>query len=297
MVKKFNYKALEIEYFESRNAKIAVRTIGVGPPLIFVHGWPVHGYTWRFLIPKLSAHFKCYILDMPGLGDSQWSKQTDFNWVIQAKRLLDFIRHYQLKNFSMIGNDTGGSIVRIAAIELDEEIKTTLKNLILINTEMPNHRPPFIPFYQFAAKLPLAKMTFRMLLHNKRWISSRFGFKGFYSDKNLLNHPDYIMKPYIQPALKDTKQLAGVLEYLKGCDMTISDTFDTRHSEIKANVLLVWGEDCPVFPVEMAREMTKQFNHGSFRTIPRACFMPHEEKPNLVFAEIAKFLKLEAFAQ
>jgi len=289
--KKVKYADLNINYFESRKASLAIRTVGEGPPLIFVHGWPLHGYSWRYIIDDLSKIFTCYIVDMPGLGNSKWNKNADLNWNTQAKRLIDLIRHYKLKNFSFIAHNSGASISRIVAMELDSSLKKEFKNLILINTEMPNHRPPYIPFYKFAAKLPFAKSSFKLLLKSKTYIKSKFGFGGFFHDKTLLDNPEYFTDPYVNPCLKDPKRLEGSLQYLIGCDMQITDTFVTRHKEIEAKILLIWGENCPVFPIEIAEKMVGQFNNAVFERIPDCNFLPHEEKPNLVLSAVFKFLK------
>lgn len=55
-----------------------------------------------------------------------------------------------------------------------------------------------------------------------------------------------------------------MLEHLVGCDLKLSDTFAIRHKEITANVLLIWGENYPIFPVNLVEVMSKQFNDATF---------------------------------
>lgn len=287
----FAYSSLEVNYFESRGASLAIRIVGQGPPLILLHGWPLHGYSWKYVLPKLSKHFKCYVVDMPGLGNSKWTQKTDFHWIVQANRIIDLIKHYNLKGFSFLAHNTGASIARIAALELDADLKKEFKNLIAINTEIPYHRPPYIPFYQMTAKLPLSDYVLGLLMKNQLYIKSKFGFGGFYQNKKLLDSENYFTKPYISPLLTDRKRLKGVLKYLVGCDLKISDTFATRHKEITANVLLIWGENCPIFPVSLAEKMSEQFTSATFQKISNCCFLPHEENPELVLSIIIKFLE------
>ena len=65
------YKNAQIKLHKIDDASIAVRVYGQGPALILVHGFLVHGYTWRKMLPKLAEKFTCYVLDMPGFGDSE----------------------------------------------------------------------------------------------------------------------------------------------------------------------------------------------------------------------------------
>ena len=129
-----NYSDIAIRFFESNGAKLAIREVGEGCPLVLVRGWPVTGYIWRFLIPALSQHFKCYILDLPGLGDSDWNDKTDFYWEVQADRIVDLISSEGISEVSLIANDRGGAIARLVAIELKQKVK----HLILTNAEIPN---------------------------------------------------------------------------------------------------------------------------------------------------------------
>ena len=49
---------------------------GEGPDLFFVHGWPLTSATWRELVPSLSEHFTCHLIDLPGTGESEWDADS-----------------------------------------------------------------------------------------------------------------------------------------------------------------------------------------------------------------------------
>ncbi|MEZ5180339.1 MAG: hypothetical protein R2702_00415 [Acidimicrobiales bacterium] len=46
--------------------EVAVRTVGSGPDVLFVHGFPVSGATFRTLLPHLAEHVTCHVIDLPG---------------------------------------------------------------------------------------------------------------------------------------------------------------------------------------------------------------------------------------
>lgn len=127
------------------DATIAVRVFGQGPAIVFIHGYPVHGYTWRKLLPTLAENFTCYVIDLPGLGDSDWTGETDFTFTAQAHRLDILFQQLDLKYYALIAQDTGAPIARLVALLQAEKVS----KLAVINTEVPNHRPPWIRFYQF----------------------------------------------------------------------------------------------------------------------------------------------------
>ena len=72
-------------------ARVAYRCVGTGPALVFVHGWPLSGFTFRKLLPYLVDHFSCYLIDVPGGGDTVWTAATDFSWPGQAFTLKAFL--------------------------------------------------------------------------------------------------------------------------------------------------------------------------------------------------------------
>ena len=61
-----------------------VASIGAGPTILFLHGFPELWYSWRHQMLSLSARsFRCVALDMRGYGDTDggnlWSQIHFFN--------------------------------------------------------------------------------------------------------------------------------------------------------------------------------------------------------------------------
>src|SRR5687768_8844553 len=144
------FYSAKVELREIEDATIAVRRFGNGPHIVFIHGYPVNGYTWRKLLPALSKDFTCIVLDLPGLGASQWTEHTDFTFTAQTKRIALLLDLLNINRCSLIAQDTGATLARMLILKKPEKVKS----LILFNTEIPGHRPPFIPLYQKLAKLP-----------------------------------------------------------------------------------------------------------------------------------------------
>ena len=267
-----------------KDATIALRVFGQGPALVLIHGFPVHGYTWRKLLPTLAEQFTCYVVDLPGLGDSGWSSATDFSFTAQAHRLTLLFQSLKLFHYSLIAHDTGATIARLIAIAEPERVA----KLVLINTEIPEHRPPGIWLYRLVQKLPGAGSIFSMLLRRTWFVRS--SMREFYSESGLLDDPSYL-EPYIKPLITSSKRMAGALAYLHGIDWEIIDGMRQAHAEIKAATLFLWGEDDKTFPVELAEEMCRQLNsETTFVRIKKASLMPHEEQPEVVLKHLMLFL-------
>ena len=281
------YKNISLQKIKIEDVSIGLRQIGSGTNLVFIHGFPTHGYTWRKLIPKLSENYKCHILDLPGLGDSNWTDKTDFKSSSQARYIVKLLEQKKIEKYSLIAHNSGATIARVIAITQNSKVE----NLILLNTEIPFHRPPWIPLYQKMGLLPLIPFLIRKLLGQKWFVESPMGFREFYSDKTLLNTEENIL-PYLDPVIKSSKKTIGAFKYLRGIDWQLIDEFEELHKQIKANVLFIWGEDDKTFPIELGKRMITQFNSKiEFVTIKNASLLPHEEKPAAVLEAIRKFIK------
>jgi len=280
------YLSSKAENYKIDDASITVRKFGKGKPLVLIHGFVVNGCTWRKIIPKLGEQFTCYVVDLPGFGDSKWDNKTDFTFTAQSKRLVKLFKKLNISNYSIVAQDTGASIARIIAITEQSNVD----KLVLINTEIPNHRPPFIPLYQFFAKLPFANFMFRSLIKIDAFVRSPFFIKEFYFDKSKLKDKENLDR-YIVPLKTSKVKMFGMLGYLKGIEWKVIDNFANSHSTIKAKTLFVWGENDKTFPIEIAKKMPAQFNSNcKLVGVSKASLMPHEERPDAVLKVVMPFL-------
>jgi len=281
-----DYHKLEVRKIKIKDVSIGLRQIGNGSDLVFIHGFPTHGYTWRKLLPKLSAHFKCHILDLPGLGDSTWTNKTDFNSKAQAAYCILLFEKLGLENYSLIAHNSGATITRYIALCESEKVE----NLIMLNTEIPNHRPPWIPLYQKIGLLPVVLSLIRFLLQQHWFIKSPMGFKELYADKSMLENKSNV-SPYINSVINSHTKAIGAFKYLKGIDWQLVDDFKILHGKIKAKTLFLWGAQDKTFPINLGKQMANQFKSKTkFIAIKDAALLPHEEKPDEVIEAILNFI-------
>lgn len=263
---------------------------GQGPSLVFIHGYPVHGFTWRKLLPSLSQHFTCYVVDLPGFGDSRWTRRTDFTFTAQIRRLQTLLSKHVPSPYTLIAHDTGATLARMVAHAQPENVN----QLIMFNTEMPNHRPPWIKFYQKLAKLPGALLGFRLCMSSQLFLQSPMGLREFYSDKQRFNDRNWLA-PYIDPLTSSQEKMFGAIAYLQGIEWHIVDGLLAVHPHLKADTLFLWGEDDKTFPISLGKKMAQQLGgKTTFVTIKNASLMPHEEQPQEVITEILKFVNQPA---
>jgi len=287
MTTQINYQNTNSRTIEIDDISIGLREFGNGEDVFLIHGFPTHGYTWRKVIPNLAKQYKCNVVDLPGLGDSKWTNNSKLDSSSQAAYLIALMQRMNIKKCSLIAHNSGATIARIIALKKPNLID----KLILINTEIPNHRPPWIPFYQKVGLLPLMPSIIRILLKQNWYLKSAMGFREAYSDKTMFTNSDNL-NPYIKPIILSKEKTIGAFKYLKGIDWKVIDGFKENHKKIKAKTLFIWGEDDKTFPIDIAIQMVTQFNGNcDFKRIQNASLLPHEEKSEEVGKLIITFLE------
>jgi len=273
------------DFADVGSARIAWRAVGRGEPLLLLHGWPLSSSSFGRLVPLLAERFRCFLPDTPGLGETEWHEATDFRFAAQAESLRRFVDAVGLAGYSILAFDTGATIARQLAL-IDPR---RVRRLLLLNTEIPGHRPPFIPLFQRTLGLPGSRFAMRALLRSRALRRSSLGFGGCFVDLGLLDGEFHAR--VVTPLLASSRRLEGARRYLAGIDWELVDGLARRHREIAAPVLFVWGEDDPTFPIERARDMLPQLERcRGLVAIPHARLLVHEEQPAAVADAALPFL-------
>jgi pimeloyl-ACP methyl ester carboxylesterase len=275
----------ETRYVDVDRARICYRKAGEGPALVFLHGFPLSGFTWRKVVPELAKHFTCYAFDLIGLGQSTSPDAADFASPGQARVFRQALRAEGIESYALTGNDTGGWIARELALLEPERVT----HLALTNTEIPGHRPPWIPIYQTLVRLPGSSFVISQMLASRRLRRSPLGFGGCFADRGLIEGE--FTDEFVSPLRSSPARLSGMFRFLEQMKFERIDQFAGLHGKLSMPVAFLWASADPTFPVETARAMASQFpNVAHFRTIENAKLFVHEEQPAAVAAWLMEFL-------
>ena len=234
----------------STTRRSRVRRFGSGPRSLLIHGFPVHGYTWRALLAGARGAPHLLRARSAGLGDSDWSDATDFRSPAQARRLSPLLRRSSaIERFALLAHDTGATVARLLALAEPGRVA----KLAILNTEIPGHRPPWIPLYQkLTARARRGRGVPRaaaaaVVRALGAWASASSTRTGASSTIRRASRPTSIRWWRRRGAWRACCATCAAPSGAR------STRLRTRHAEIKAPVLLLWGEDDATFPVALAR--------------------------------------------
>jgi haloalkane dehalogenase len=262
------------------------RREGSGPAIVFLHGFPLSGRTWDPVLPHLRDRFTCYTPDLIGLGQSHSTAGDDYSSPGQARAFQGMLSELGVTSYALVGNDTGGWVARELALVDTPRVS----RLILTNTEIPFHRPPWIPMYQVLARVPGFGTVIRLLLRWGAFRRSSLVFGGCFHD---LTHLDgEFHQRFVEPLVSSRERMDGALEFLREMKFARLDEFKELHRRLTMPTLFIWGANDPTFPEPAARGMMAQFPHvEGFHSIANAKLFFYEEHPQQVARLIEQFLQ------
>ena len=258
--------------------EVAHRKIGSGPDVLFVHGWPVSGATWRTLLPHLVDHVTCHVIDFPSAGSSRFDPNTPMSvqqHITSVQRVIDLLG---FDNIAVVGHNSGGMIAR-HAVAGDERLRA----MGLINTEPPDPSWRFRSFIA-ARRLPGFGAGLGWVAGQPKIRRLKFVFGDAFVDRSLLDGE--FTEFFFDPLCNDSIARDAAIRVLRSFDMSHVTDLPTIHRQLDVPVKLVWGERDPFFPVARAKAMVSTFPNASIDVIEGAGLFSHEEAP----AEVAAAL-------
>jgi len=259
--------------------EVAYRKVGSGPDVLFVHGWPVSGATFRTLLPYLADHVTCHLIDLPGAGSSRFDAATPLTvrqHIQSVRRVLDVLG---LDRVAAVGHDSGGMIARHALAG-----DPRLRAMGLINTEQSDHISWRFRSFLAIRHLPAVGAALGWMVGQPRLRRSKLVLGDAFADASLLDgeFDEFFLRPlHTSAAHRDASA-----KVLRSFDYRLMHELGALHRRITVPVQLAWGDRDPFFPLRGARAMVASFPNAQLAVIEGAGLFAHEERP----AEVAQAL-------
>lgn len=253
-------------------------------PMLLLHGFGASLESWRDIQPWLEKHFRLYLVDLKGFGLSSKPKGGLYSLEDQVDVVVSFIESLNFDRLILIGHSYGGAIALLTYFKLDERsCAERISSLVLIDAAGYLQK---LPFFISILQTPLvnrivlnclpakwrAKFTLRRVFHDPCKVT----------DQIVDRYARFLDLPGSHNALIETAKLvipddpASVIQRIR---------------EIRAQTLIIWGQNDPAIPLEHAYRFREDISTSTLEVIPECGHIPHEEKPSETGQVVLSFLE------
>ena len=263
-------------------AEIEYTDTGNGPAVLFVHGVYVTGALWEDVVDELGDGFRRIVPTWPLGAHRTPSRGADLGAEAAARRIVHFIEALDLRDATVVANDTGGGLVLAALGDPTLDI-SRIGRLVLTNCDSYEHFPPG----SFAQIVKLCAFSPRIGGAVLRLLATGPGQSFFL--KAVCRHP---------PSPERQREIFGAfatsadarrdaVRVTASLDPALTLRAGPAIEAFDKPVTLVWGVEDQLFPLDHARRLQKAFPRAELIEIPDSSTFVMLDAPGLLAAAIA----------
>lgn len=286
---------LNFQTWNWQGHRICYTVVGTGQPLVLIHGFGASIRHWRRNIFVLAeAGYKVFVIDLLGFGQSD-KPAIDYQMELWQALLQDFWTAHIQAPAIFVGNSIG-ALLSLMVLAHHPEIA---RGGVLLNAAGGlNHRPEELnlplrllmgSFTKVVTSPLIGGLLFNQIRQKTRL---RRTLQQVYHDRTAVTDEliELIYAPSCDPGAQ--KVFAAILTAPPG------PRPQDLLPQVTQPLLVLWGEADPWTPISGAKiyqDLAGQFpDRVKFSSIPNTGHCPHDERPDVVNAEILQWL-LENF--
>jgi pimeloyl-ACP methyl ester carboxylesterase len=244
---------------------------GKGDAILFIHGMPTSHMLWDGVIQQLSTDYRCFAVDLPGMGETPFLPYSA-GYLDRLAKEIELLRiRHGVRKWHVVGHDAGSAV----AVHYAGRFSQRVGCLALLS---PAIFPELKPFYLLnALRKPLVGEVLAPLLHLAFWqIAMRRAITG--ASKGDLLRAFY--KPF--SGVAGAWRLMRLVRWGRPEDML--GEIPAMLADLRMPTLLFHGRR-DVLPASFAERAASLIPNSSLVTLDTGHFIPLE-KPNDVAARL-----------
>jgi pimeloyl-ACP methyl ester carboxylesterase len=262
---------------------IRYREVGTGPALFFVHGILANGTLWRDVVARLSGRFRCIVPDLPLGGHSvPMSPEADMSPSGVARMVAEVMERLDLRDVTLVGNDTGGAICQLVISNHQERIR----RLVLTNCDAyESFFPPLLRPIQYAARLfgpPFVDLLARAL-------GARFAQRALFKTVAVRNIDEATLDAYAGRLMQDADVRRDLARFLGSVSNRYTLEAARSFPDFDRPVLIAWGDRDPFFSPRLALRLQHDFPDARLEAVVGSRAFVPEDGPGQLAQLIQKF--------
>ena len=270
--------AEKYDWFESARhfvdtdyGQIAVVERGRGPVVVYLHGFPLNSWHWRHQLNDLADIRLGIAIDLMGLGHSEISADQDLRFSTQADMVLATMDAMGVREFDLVGNDSGGGIAQLVVAKAPERVRS----LVISNADVHDNWPPqaLSVVHDLATQGQMDSVLQGYMMDVS---SARNGLAALVYEDPMFVTAD-MLRMYTEPLLRTADTRSAVNRYIAIQDNSETVAIKPALEKYSKPTLIMWGTDDVFFGTEWA--------YWLHDTIPGAYAVVEFEGARLFFTE------------
>jgi pimeloyl-ACP methyl ester carboxylesterase len=256
---------------------------GSGPVLLLIHGMAGTCANWESVIEPLAINHTVIAPDFPGHGASA-PGGGDYSLGSLASALRDLMLTLGHERATLVGHSLGGGV----AMQFTYQFPEMVERLVLVSSG--GLGPDVSPVLR-AAALPGADLFISATAGVGSRIGSivgrGFGALGLRPNADLAE----VTRGYATLSDRDRrKAFIATLRSVVGTDGQRVAALDKLYLAETLPLLIVWGENDPIIPVDHAREAHAALPASRLEVFEDTGHVPQQERPGRFIAVLERFL-------
>jgi pimeloyl-ACP methyl ester carboxylesterase len=270
-----------IHAVEVNGRRINYVDIGDGdlPPAVFVHGLGGCWQNWLENVPRLAQDRRCLALDLPGFAGSEMPREK-ITISGYGETVVEFARRVGVdEQADVIGNSMGGFIAaEIGINHADVVRRIVLCSAAGISITNLKRRPVLTSARMLAAVTNIVIARREAMVKRPELRRAMLAY--------IFRHPSLISSDLAYQFTAGT----GSPGFLPALDALTDYDFRDRLGEVKVPVLLVWGREDNLVPVEDADEFERLIPEAEKVILDDTGHVPMLERPETFNNLVVEFL-------
>jgi pimeloyl-ACP methyl ester carboxylesterase len=252
--------------------------------VVFVHGVLTNAELWRKVVPDVAAAgFRCLAPDLP-LGSHELPMRTgaDLSPTGNADVIADFLDALDLRDVTLVANDTGGALTQILLSRRPERVG----RVVLTPSDCFEYFfPPIFKALPPLARIPGSMAVLGQLLRIRALYPLPILF-GWVVKRPL---PDAVAQAYLSPLRKS----AGVRRDLRKLLREVHPRHTLAAAEALRTfdrpVLLAWAPEDKLFPIRLAHRLAALLPDAKLVEVPDSYTFLSEDQPAVLARHVVEF--------
>ncbi|WP_433715408.1 alpha/beta fold hydrolase [Nocardia sp. CA-084685] len=263
--------------------KLRYHEAGSGPPLVLLHGSGPGVSGWANFganLPVLAEHFRCLILDQPGFGASERPEVYQRNYLrIAADAVLGLLDQLELPTVHLLGNSMGGAVATLVALEHGQRIARLVLMApggVGVNVLGPEPSEGIRRLLDFTGEPTRDRVL--------TWLRTMVFDEAILTDELIENRWAAAADPAAIAAIRDAYATFANPAFAEPIPLW------ARLRTLRNEVLLLWGRDDRVTPVEGALLPSRQLPNADLRLFGRCGHWVQIERKDAFERAVIDFL-------